>query len=185
MTLREEKMLLRQSIRQKMQEMADDYFRTAGESICKQMIATPAYKNARCVFCFVSHGKEPDTYPLLRQVLKNGKTLCVPLCREMGHMEARQITELSQLRPGAYGIPEPGEDTKPIMKEEIDLAIIPCLAATRDGRRLGKGGGYYDRFLENFRGEKILLCPEKLIVEYIPTETHDFPLPPPITEKTI
>lgn len=182
MTVREEKQEMRKRIRQERKEIPDSYFEAAGESICRKVIASDAYRKAHCIFCFVSHGKEPDTFPLLRQALQDGKTLCVPLCREMGQMDARQIMNIGDLRPGTYGIPEPKADAPLIAKAQIDLALIPCLATTKDGKRLGKGGGYYDRFLADYAGKTMLLCPKRLLLPHVPTEPHDVLLPIVITE---
>ena len=166
-----------------MQLIPDDYFHKAGTQMCRRVLESEAYHKAKVIFCFASHGKEPDTYPLLKQVLKDGKTLCLPLCKAQGEMDAKEVHSLAELTPGAYGIPEPAENAGTILPSQIDLAVIPCLAATMNGKRLGKGGGYYDRFLAAYTGKAVLLCPKKLIQCDIPTEAHDIPLPWVITEK--
>lgn len=183
MTIQEEKQALRAKLRAEMQLLPHAYFHSAGEAICRRILESRAYRQAKTIFCFVSHGREPDTYPLLKQALQDGKTLCVPLCLSPGVMELKQITALSQLAPGAYGIPEPPINAPVLSPSEIDLALIPCLAAARGGKRLGKGGGYYDRFLSGYQGHALLLCPEKLLQKSIPTEPHDIHLPCIITEK--
>lgn len=182
MDIREQKQALRKKIRQEMQPLPPSYFQQAGKAICQKIITTDAYRQSDCVFCFVSCGKEPDTYPLLNQILSDGKVLAVPLCRSEGQMELRRITALSQLAPGAYNIPEPPEDAPLLPPADVQLALIPCLAATRDGKRLGKGGGYYDRFLATYTGAVSLLCPQKLIQDDIPLEPHDILIPHVITE---
>lgn len=73
--------------------------------------------------------------------------------------------------PGAYGIPEPAADTTMVPAEEIDLILVPGLAFDRKGRRMGRGKGYYDRFLVNFTGKTIGIC--SLLLPEIPTEPHD------------
>ncbi len=182
MTVKEEKHAMRRRIRLLAGSLPPEYFSAAGRAICRRILQTEAYKKAGTVFCFVSYGKEPDTYPLIRQVLQDGKTLCVPLCREDGRMEAKRISSLSQLTPGAYNIPEPPQDAPSLSPEQIHLALIPCLAATKDGKRLGKGGGYYDRFLAGYAGDAFLLCPAELLQTDIPTELHDVRIPHVVTE---
>ena len=183
MAARQEKQALRKKIRAEMQLIPDDYFHQAGQVLCRQVVESGIYRQAKTIFCFVSHGKEPNTYPLLEQALADGKTLCVPLCKAEGEMDAKAIHSLNELQPGAYGIPEPGENAEPLLPSQIDLALIPCLAASKDAKRLGKGGGYYDRFLAAYTGKTVLLCPKKLIFDTIPTEPHDILLPKIITEK--
>lgn len=182
MDIREQKQVLRKKIRQEMQPLHPSYFQQAGKVICQKIITSDAYRQSDCIFCFVSYGKEPDTYPLLNQILSDGKVLAVPLCRSEGQMELRRITSLSQLAPGAYNIPEPPEDAPILSPADVQLALIPCLAATRDGKRLGKGGGYYDRFLAAYTGAAFLLCPARLLQPDIPMELHDFCISTVITE---
>mgnify|MGYP000441255458 CR=1 FL=1 len=62
---------------------------------------------------------------------------------------------------------------KKISPKEIDLALIPCLSCSRDGRRLGYGGGYYDRYLNQVKGTLAVLCRTVLMCDEIPTENHD------------
>lgn len=183
MAARQEKQAFRKKIRAEMQQIPDDYFLKAGQQMCHRVVESEIYRQAKTIFCFVSHGKEPDTYPLLEQALADGKTLCVPLCKAEGEMDAKVIHSLNELQPGAYGIPEPGENAETLLPSQIDLAVIPCLAASRDGKRLGKGGGYYDRFLVGYHGTAFLLCPRKLLVESLPTELHDIRLAHVITEE--
>lgn len=183
-TTAEEKQALRRRLRAEMQQIPDAYFSMAGQIICRRILESETYQKANTLFCFVSFGKEPDTYPLLRQALKDGKTLCVPLCREKGQMAAHCISALTQLSPGAYGIPEPDPDTPILPADRIDLAVVPCLAATKSGKRLGKGGGYYDRFLAKFKGKALLICPSRLVADNLPTEEHDLLFPNILTEET-
>lgn len=182
MNLMQAKRILRQKIRAEMKSTPDEYFHSAGQEICRRLLASDGYRQSHTIFCFVSHGKEPDMCPLLEQALADGKTLCVPLCKAAGQMEVRQIHSLDELAPGAYGIPEPPADSRSILPDEIDLALIPCLAATKDGRRLGKGGGYYDRFLAVYAGEAVLICPARFLLEEIPVEEHDVCLEMVLTE---
>lgn len=67
------------------------------------------------------------------------------------------------------------------------LALVPCLAASRDGVRLGRGGGYYDRFLAHYKGAGLLLCPEALLLDDLPCDDWDARFAPEniLTEKGI
>ena len=77
---------------------------------------------------------------------------------------------------------EPKEDCAIVDVDNVDFAILPCLTCNHAGQRLGKGGGYYDRFLSHYRSGTVLLCREKLIREEIPVEPHDYPVPWVLTE---
>ena len=136
-----------------------------GAAMTQQLFALPAWRQAGTVFCFVSMRDEPDTTAILQQALVSGKRLCVPRCLpgNDGRMELVEITSLNDLQP------EPGA-----------LALIPCLAVDKQGVRLGRGAGYYDRFLTRFgqTGPKLLLCPEALVFPALPTDEWDVPFTP-------
>ena len=183
MRKQDEKKTLRNIMRRLEDNLSPRYMRTADEAILRHLIALPEYREARTVFCFAGVKREVNTLPLLENALAAGKTLCVPLCVENGIMETRQITDLSQLQAGKYGLLEPAADAPIITVDDIDFAVIPCTTCNHAGQRLGKGGGYYDRFLSHYRGGTVMLCREKLIREEIPVEPHDYPIPWVMTER--
>ena len=88
-------------------------------------------------------------------------------------MTARIITGLNCLRPGFWGLMEPDEQAPVLPPEETDLAVLPCLGADPKGFRLGRGGGYYDRYLAGFAGHTLLVCPRKALVPRVPREPFD------------
>lgn len=183
MTRQEEKQQLRAVMRARERQLSDRYRRESDQAIAAHLTAMPEYQAAGTIFCFVGTPHEIDTRPILENALAAGKRLCVPLCTGPGMMELRQITTLSQLSPGAYGIPEPPEDAPTVSVDETDFAILPCLTCNHLGHRLGQGQGYYDRFLAHYRSGTVLLCREKLIREEIPLEPHDYPIPWVLTER--
>lgn len=160
------------------------YKREADLDICRQVGASWAFREAKTVFCYVGHGDEINTRPILEQALAKGKRLCVPLCEKKGIMTARQIFHLSELSPGMYQIPEPGGDAPLVLPQDIDLAIIPCVTCNEAGDRLGYGGGYYDRYLRLTFCRKMILCRKKLMQPHIPTEAHDLPIEQVVYEQT-
>ena len=183
MTKQEAKQKLRRTIRNLENCLSPGYLSASSQAISAHLLAMPDYRNAGTIFCFASVDREVDTWPILRELLTSGRVLCVPLCTKAGHMEPRQITALEQLLPGAYGIPEPPAHSPHIHPDEIDFAVLPCVTCDRTGRRLGRGGGYYDRFLSQYRSSAVLLCRERLIREEIPVEPHDCPVPWVLTEQ--
>ena len=182
MTKTEEKQQLRRTMRALESGLSARYKAESSRAIAAHLLAMPEYQEAGTVFCFVGTDREIDTRPILEDVLAAGKRLCVPQCVGKGIMELRQVTDLRQLIPGAYGILEPSADAPLVSLDEVDFAILPCLTCNHLGQRLGQGGGYYDRFLSNYRGGTVLLCREKLIREEIPLEPHDYPIPWVLTE---
>ena len=183
MTRMEEKQQLRRTMRALESGLSARYKAESSRAIAAHLLAMPEYQEAGTVFCFVGTDREIDTRPILEDVLAAGKRLCVPQCVGKGIMELRQVTDLRQLIPGAYGILEPSADAPLVSLDEVDFAILPCLTCNHLGQRLGQGGGYYDRFLSHYRGGTVLLCREKLIREEIPLEPHDYPVPWVLTER--
>ena len=183
MTKTEEKQQLRRTMRALESGLSARYKAESSRAIAAHLLAMPEYQEAGTVFCFVGTDREPPTRPLLEDALAAGKRLCVPQCVGKGIMELRQVTDLRQLIPGAYGILEPSADAPLVSVDEVDFAILPCLTCNHLGQRLGQGGGYYDRFLSHYRGGTVLLCREKLIREEIPLEPHDYPVPWVLTER--
>ena len=182
MTKQEEKKDLRRRMKELEAQLSDRYKKASDRGICAHLLAMPEYQAADTVFCFVGTAKEIDTSLILEHALTAGKRLCVPLCTAPGIMELREIRSLDDLTPGAYGIMEPNTDCPIVNTDDVDFAILPCLTCNHAGQRLGKGGGYYDRFLSHYRSGTVLLCREKLIREEIPVEPHDYPVPWVLTE---
>lgn len=98
------------------------------------------------VFFYVGTGFEIATLDAIRGRLDAGGGVCVPLCRGKGRMTARRIRSADELVSGRFGIPEPPEDAE--LVEDPAAAVVPGLAFSPDGHRIGRGGGYYDRWLD-------------------------------------
>lgn len=181
--IQQQKAALRRELAAAERTMMPEEKRLSDSAILHRVLNTQEYRRARTVFAFVGRSDEIDTRPLLEQILADGKRLCVPLCVCPGVMECREVRDLTTLHPGAYGISEPPDNAPTVPPECVDLAIIPCAGAAADGRRLGRGGGYYDRFLAQYTGDALLLCRERLLCPSIPQEPHDIFLPAVITEQ--
>ena len=184
MTIQEEKAALRRRIRAAMRQLPAEEKRLGDERIAAHLLSLAAYLRAETVFCFVSTPQEIETRPILLDVLTSGRRLCVPRCVEGNEMEAVVIRSLEELRSGAYGILEP-PDGEVLSPEEISFAVIPCLACDRRGRRLGQGGGYYDRFLARYRGDAALLCREAWVLSAIPADLYDQTIETLVTDAQI
>lgn len=145
----------------------------ANQEIYHQVIESIQYREAQTIFCYVSTQDEVNTWPIIAKAMEEGKTVAVPLCVGKGIMEARKIQSLNDLKKGAYGIMEPEKRCSEMPKDSIDLAIIPCVGADKEGRRLGHGAGFYDRFLQETQFFKMMICYEKFMFDEIPTQEHD------------
>ena len=96
------------------------------------------------VFFYVGTSFEIETLDAMADRLNGGGGVCVPLCGKDGAMTARRIRSLTELRKGRFGLPEPPADAP---EGEPRIAVVPGLAFSSEGDRIGWGGGYYDRWL--------------------------------------
>lgn len=160
-----------------------------GRGMAQALFSLPQWQSAGAVLAFAAMPDEPDTAEILRRALADGKRLLLPRVRSKTEMDWVEIPALCLLRPGAFGIQEPPADLPAADPAEYAaaLALVPCLAASRDGVRLGRGGGYYDRFLAHYKGAGLLLCPEALLLDELPCDDWDAHFAPEniLTEKGI
>lgn len=138
-----------------------------------RLLQHPQLKAARTVMLYYSLPDEVDTHTLADTLLLGQRTIVLPQVTGEGTMQLRRYTGPASLAPGAYGIMEP---TGSVFADyaSVDLAIVPGIAFDREGRRLGRGKGFYDRFLPLIPGAyKIGLCFPFQIADCIPTDSHD------------
>lgn len=184
--LNAQKQAARRAARQQLAQISPQEFSAIGAAMWQTLQAQPAWQSAESVFCFVGALHEPDTMPILQGALSAGKQLLVPRIAGPGQMQLVPLQSLERLQPGAFGILEPGQALPAVPAGSgVQLAVLPCLAATRSGARLGHGGGYYDRFLENYSGLRLILCPEALLAQSLPTGPLDEPAQAVLTEKAL
>ena len=126
------------------------------------------YSRAANVMAFVGFGDEPDTEPLFARLAVEGKRLLLPRVEASGIVVADGD---SPRLASKFGVLEPtGPALDPAV---IDLVIVPGLAFTRSGDRLGYGRAYYDMFLPNVAAPKVGVCFEEQIVDEMPLADHD------------
>lgn len=128
----------------------------------------PEYRSAATVMAFVGVPGEPDTDSLLARLRHDGKTVVLPRVVD-GEIEPALVG--SGMAVGAFGVAEPqGEAVRP---SALDLVVVPGLAFTADGSRLGQGGGHYDRFLATVDAPTVGVCFAEQLVDSLPLEPHD------------
>ena len=133
----------------------------------------PAVQSARTVLLYSALPDEVPTQQLIDQLVAQGKTVLLPRVVSDTDMELRRYTGRHDLQAGAFGIMEP---TGALFTDyaAIDVAIVPGMAFDAAGHRLGRGKGYYDRFLSRIpQVYKIGLCFSWQIVGEVPCDAHD------------
>lgn len=132
------------------------------------------FATAEVVHTYVGIGSEVATLPLIEQLLEHGARVICPRVANGDHLEHREISSTDDLIEGAMDLLEPDPArTAEVSIAEIDLVLVPGLAFTRSGYRLGYGRGYYDRLLTECAGTAIGLAFDAQLLDVLPTEAHD------------
>ncbi len=153
-------------------------------SIRERLSALSEFTSAQHVLSYVSMGSEVDTHDMLRDLLKDPRTVLVPIAEDDGTLHWARLERLEDLEPSAFGVPEPRPDCHRLVEPAGDaLVIVPCIAFAPSGHRIGYGKGYFDRFLAKHRGTSIGLAFETQKVEDFPIADHDVPVDIFVTES--
>ena len=166
---RELKREIRKVNKQKRAEMPKDIKAEKDSKICDNIINSMSFKYADVLLMFCPTDEEIDILPLFEAAKKEGKRVAFPKCYAKGIMKFFFVEDLSLLKEGKYGIkaPEEGEE---FAGSKHPLCIVPSLAATKKGTRLGYGGGFYDRFLHKFDGISMCTQYDAFVEDDLPQE---------------
>lgn len=170
-----DKKTLRKQIREQKRAMTPEQIATASEKLVRMFLETELYHRAKTIYGYLPYNQEVRTVPILEQALADGKRVAVPkVCGE--EMKFIYMTDLTQVEAGYAGIPEPIADG-PVGDDPTALVLMPGMAFTKEGQRMGYGGGFYDKFLaEEPDHPTIALCYDFQIFESLPTEEFDIPV---------
>lgn len=169
---------LRTFILKQLKELPIETRENFNTSLLKQLKETNEWKQSHTIAVTLSRFPEVDTELLVQAAWDDGKQLVIPYSgknRKLSFYEYSPSTEIKQSR---FGLWEPENRENEIQKEQIDLIIVPGLAYSDKGYRVGFGGGYYDRYLASYTGETIsILYPFQLDQQTSAlTESFDIPV---------
>ena len=177
------KELLREKMRRHRKHLTDAEVMEKSEIIRYKLLGKKAVKEAKTVMMYVSNFKEPQTLPIIKQLLEDGKKVVVPISQTATNtIIPTYIEDITELKKGTYGILEP-QIIRPVDKNNIDVVVVPGIAFDMHRNRLGFGKGYYDNFLEGMRAYTIALCYDFQIVKNIPVDDSDVPMDLVLTEE--
>ncbi len=145
-----------------------------GRALTGNLISLKAYQEAKRILAYLAMPGEADLDPLIREALADGKEVYVPVCLPEKQMEAGRLLAMEHFVKGPYGLRDLPKGYDTISPEEIDLVLVPGVAGSPDGTRLGMGAGYYDRYLAKVPYEKrVLVLWDFQVVEALPSEPFD------------
>lgn len=170
-----DKQTLRRQIRELKRAMTEEQIVSASCRLGEKFAASELYKKASTIYGYLPYNQEVRTVPMLQRALDEGKRVAVPKCYG-DEMRFIYLDNLSQVESGYCGIPEPIADG-PVADDPTALVLMPGLAFTERGERMGYGGGFYDKFLAAEPNHPTLaLCYDFQMVDFIPTEAYDIPV---------
>lgn len=179
---------LRQLMRQKLSTISPAGWHERSIAACRNLLTTSEYRRAEVVMIFLTMTCEVDTSHIALQAWNDMKRVLAPrVAWEQRRMLPTEITSLTNdVRDGELGIRQPVEGM-PVPVSEIDLLIVPGLAFDAHGNRLGRGRGFYDRFLahRDFRGCACGLAIDEQVVDVVPTSETDARLAMLVTPKGV
>ncbi|AKF81191.1 5-formyltetrahydrofolate cyclo-ligase [Myxococcus fulvus] len=182
------KQTLRDELTARRKAMTPDLIDTRGLKVQSRFLATKYYEKARYVALYAPIKGEVPTQDILKAALQDGKVVCYPLSHVHGRiLSFRAIKSELELEPGRLGVREPTNASDLIAVEQIDLFVVPGLGFTEDGKRLGRGGGYYDATLRaaSPRSRRVGLAFKEQLVSVLPTTGDDVDMDLVVTESEV
>lgn len=165
---------LRKQVLQEMKAISQEQKQAIDQALTERLLQHPFYQEAKVIATYLSFPHEFQTQGLIEQALKDGKKVLIPKTYPKRRMDF-VVYDLQQLVKTSFGLLEPQGNLEVVAASQIDLIHVPGLAFTTKGYRIGYGGGYYDRYLEQFTGHTLSTVYPCQIQDFI-SENHDIPV---------
>ncbi len=183
--MRKTKKQVRTEVLRRLKAQARGKAEKGSETIKKKLFSLPEFKKSKIVMLFASKTGEVSTYRMIDEALEMGKRVALPRCTSQGTLVPREIRNRHKdLEKGAYGVYEPRRHKCPIRPDKIGLIVVPGVAFDTKKTRIGRGKGYYDRFLKKLPPgtTTIGLAFKFQVFENLPKDSHDVPVSKVITD---
>ncbi len=176
----------RLEIKSQISKLDNEYIYESNLGIFQNISSLPEFISSSRIFLYYSIGREVDTTAIISHCFETGKLVALPTDCDNGKMNfARLDSLISELPRGKFDIPVPSYAAERLIPAFGDIIIVPALSYDESFYRIGRGGGYYDRFLSDCSAFSVGLCREKLVVPSVPRDSLDIPVSCLITEKRI
>jgi len=177
---------LRKKLKAQRNALTTEEVQHSSTLVCKHILESKAYKKAQYLLGYLAFGKELNVDIVLEQALKDGKRVYVPNIISATEFEAVELSDMHGFRLDRFGIRSVPEPLRVLDPAKLDLVLVPAVAFSRDGNRMGMGAGFYDRFLLKCpQAVKLGLAYKALLQEILPTDKYDVPLKYLVTEEGI
>ena len=179
------KSTFRKQIKTQLQKLTQQQIQQNSQIIYEKLLTNDILNLSKTIGIYYAKDYEIHTKNIITFLLETGKTVCLPVINNK-QLIFKKISSLDDLVTGTFDIQEPKPSCQEIQTNSLDPLIVPCLAINENGYRLGRGGGFYDRLLEQNKNiHSMCLAHEEQIVSTIPVEPHDKKVDCIITEKRI
>lgn len=177
------KKITRNAMRDQLTSLDEGTYNNYSKQIEDQFLRQVAATDASTIGITISSFPEVDTWGIIKQLWIMGKNVAVPKCTPFDKsMIFYQIQNFDQLERVYMHLLEPNPlISKAITPQEIDILVVPGIVYSEKGYRIGYGGGYYDRFLMNYKGDTLSLAFDIQVVKYVEYDVFDIPVDKIIT----
>jgi 5-formyltetrahydrofolate cyclo-ligase len=182
------KQSIRLQLRDRIKSIPHEDLHRKSIAACEKLCETEEFARASVVMLFLSLPDEVDTSHAILRVFQQDKTVVTPsILWHQRHLIPVTMSSLEcELVHDRHGLRHPA-DGQPVPADQIDLVVVPGLGFDRQGNRLGRGGGFYDRFLgrDDFQGVSCGLAFEEQVIDEIPVSEHDISLDLLVTDRQV
>ena len=172
-SLKEEKCRVRRELKEIAACFSGNYVAEASRMICGKILESSEFREASVIFGYLSFQNEISVDAVLEEALRLGKIVAVPWLVSQTEMWAARLETLQDLPLDRYGIRTAPEPVTFVMPDKISLILVPGAGFSPMGCRMGRGAGYYDRFLTQSGGFRLGITSDKLLLKNIPVDEHD------------
>jgi len=152
--------------------------RLAAQELSHSLLELPELQSARVVLAYAALPDEIDPAPAVWRIRARGSVIAYPRIESPGILAMHVVNHELELVAGPFGLAQPSEHSPRAARDSIDAVILPGVAFDECGRRLGYGGGYYDRLLPTLRPDclRIGVAFDEQVLGEIPTGNNDAPV---------
>ena len=177
-----EKARLRKQLLDARDGLSLDFMKITSKEIQENLRKIDLYRNAKTIGAYYSIGSEVKTQDILQEILNAGKELALPKVVK-DDLVFKKISNFAELEPGNFSVMEPKDKCEVV--KNLDVILVPAIALSKDGFRLGYGFGYYDKYLHGKKSTAIALSYAKQVIRSFPVDDHDVKMNFIVTEDKV